>query len=124
LLAHPDRDASVYEVVCGYALGVADQANSGLEHDDIDGGFQVTTGAPLGDAGVVVDRKAVEQYRAKYQSLVTEKAEAEKSRQVLARAASSARRATREKTSGTPSATPSTGRSRPSGSGTSRWPTI
>lgn len=77
LLAHPDREASVYEVVCGYALGVADHANSGLEHDDIEEGFQVTTGAPLGNAGVVVDRKAVEQYRAKYQSLVTEKAEAE-----------------------------------------------
>ncbi|GAA0573889.1 MULTISPECIES: 7-cyano-7-deazaguanine synthase [Pseudomonadota] len=77
LLAHPDREASVYEVVCGYALGVADHANSGLEHDDIEDGFQVTTGAPLGNAGVVVDRKAVEQYRAKYQSLVTEKAEAE-----------------------------------------------
>jgi hypothetical protein len=77
LLAHPDREASVYEVVCGYALGVADPTKSGLEHDDIDEGFQVTTGAPLGDAGVVVDRKAVEQYRAKYQSLVTEKAEAE-----------------------------------------------
>jgi 7-cyano-7-deazaguanine synthase in queuosine biosynthesis len=77
LLAHPDRETSVYEVVCGYALGVAEQASSGLEHDDIEEGFQVTTGAPLGDAGVVVDRKAVEQYRAKYQSLVTEKAEAE-----------------------------------------------
>ena len=77
LLAHPGREASVYEVVCGYALGVADTVSSGLEHDDIDEGFQVTTGAPLGDAGVVVDRKAIEQYRAKYQSLVTEKAEAE-----------------------------------------------
>ncbi|MDR2012006.1 MAG: 7-cyano-7-deazaguanine synthase [Rhodanobacter sp.] len=77
LLAHPDREASVYEVVCGYALGVADLAKSGLEHDDIQEGFQVMTGVPLGDAGVVVDRKAVEQYRAKYQSLVTEKAEAE-----------------------------------------------
>jgi hypothetical protein len=70
-------ETSVYEVVCGYALGVSDSAKSGLEHDDIEEGFQVTTGAPLGDAGVVVDRKAVEQYRAKYQSLVTEKAEAE-----------------------------------------------
>jgi len=77
LLAHPDRETSVYEVVCGYALGVADRANSGLEHDDIEEGFQVTTGAPLGDAGVVVDRKAVEQYQARYKLLCTEKAEAE-----------------------------------------------
>ncbi len=77
LLAHPDREASVYEVVCGYALGVADQANSGLEHDDIEEGFQVTTGTPLSDAGVIFDRTAVEQFRATYQSLVTERAEAE-----------------------------------------------
>lgn len=77
LLTHPAREASVYEIVCGYALGVAASANSGLEHDDIDEGYQVTTGAPLGDAGVVVDTKAIEQYRAKYRSLVTEKAEAE-----------------------------------------------
>jgi len=77
LLAHPDREASVYEVVCGYALGVAEQASSGLEHDDIEEGFQVTTGVPLGDAGVVVDAKAVAQYQARYKLLCTEKAEAE-----------------------------------------------
>ena len=77
LLAHPDREASVYEVVCGYALGVADGANVALEHDDIEEGFQVTTGAPLGDAGVVVDRKALAQYQARFQLLTTEKAEAE-----------------------------------------------
>jgi hypothetical protein len=77
LLAHPDREASVYEVVCGYALGIADAANSALDHDDIEEGFQVTTGAPLGDAGVVVDRKAVQQYQARYKLLCTEKAEAE-----------------------------------------------
>ena len=67
----------VTAVVCGYALGVADRANSGLEHDDIEEGFQVSTGVPLGDAGVVVDRKAVEQYQARYKLLCTEKAEAE-----------------------------------------------
>lgn len=77
LLAHPDRETSVYEIVCGYALSVADAANSGLDHDDIEEGFQVTTGAPLGDAGVVVDSKAVEQYQARYKLLCTEKAEAE-----------------------------------------------
>jgi len=68
---------AVNEIVCGYALGVAESASSGLEHDDIEEGFQVTTGAPLGDAGTVVDSKAIDQYRARYQLLMTEKAEAE-----------------------------------------------
>jgi len=77
LLAHPDRETSVYEIVCGHALGFGGSANSGLEQDDIEEGFQVTTGAPLGDAGVVVDRKALAQYQARFQLLTTEKAEAE-----------------------------------------------
>ena len=77
LLTHPAREASVYEIVCGYALGVAASAKAGLEHEDIDEGYQVTTGAPLGDAGVVVDGQALAQYRTRFQSLATEKAEAE-----------------------------------------------
>jgi 7-cyano-7-deazaguanine synthase in queuosine biosynthesis len=77
LLAFPDRETSVYEIVCGHALGFGGEANSGLEHDEIEEGFQVTTGAPLGDAGVVVDRKALTQYQARFQLLATEKAEAE-----------------------------------------------
>jgi len=39
--------------------------------------FQVTVGVPLNDAGVVADRTAVNQYRARYQELLTEKTEAE-----------------------------------------------
>lgn len=78
LLAYPERETSVFEIVCGCALGAVEPAtNTGLEHDDIEEGFQVTSGAPLGDAGVVADRTAVNQYRWRYQELVTEKAEAE-----------------------------------------------
>lgn len=77
LLAFPDQETSVYEIVCGHALGFDGAANYGLEHDDIAEGFQVTTGAPLGDAGVAVDRKALTQYKAQFQTLATEKAEAE-----------------------------------------------
>lgn len=78
LLAYPERETSVFEIVCGCALGAVEPAtNTGLEHDDIEEGFQVTSGAPLGDAGVVADRTAVNQYRGRYQELVTEKAEAE-----------------------------------------------
>ncbi len=78
LLAYPERETSVFEIVCGCALGAAESAaNTGLEHDDIEEGFQVTSGVPLGDAGVVADRAAVNQYRGRYQELLTEKAEAE-----------------------------------------------
>lgn len=78
LLAYPERETSVFEIVCGCALGAVEPAtNTRLEHDDIEEGFQVTSGAPLGDAGVVADRTAVNQYRGRYQELVTEKAEAE-----------------------------------------------
>lgn len=78
LLAYPERETSVFEIVCGCALGAAESAaNTGLEHDEIEEGYQVTSGVPLGDAGVVADRTAVNQYRGRYQELLTEKAEAE-----------------------------------------------
>ena len=77
LLAFPGRETSVYEIVCGHALGFAGSANSGFAQEDIEEGFQITTGVPLGDAGVVVDKKALTQYKARYQRLATEKTEAE-----------------------------------------------
>ncbi|MBL8512283.1 MAG: hypothetical protein JNM52_11640, partial [Betaproteobacteria bacterium] len=78
LLAHPERETSVFEIVCGCALGAAETAaNTGLEHDEIEEGFQVTSGVPLSDAGVVADRKAVNQYRDRFNQLFREKAEAE-----------------------------------------------
>lgn len=78
LLAHPNRETSVYEIVCSYALNpVGSAADAGLGNDEMEDGFQITTGAPMGDAGVVADRTAVNQYRRKVQMLLTEKAEAE-----------------------------------------------
>lgn len=78
LLAFPDRETMVSEIVFGCALGAAEAAaNTGLEHDDIEEGYQVSVGVPLGDAGVVADSKAVKQYRARFNELFRDKAEAE-----------------------------------------------
>ncbi len=78
LLAHPNRETSVYEIVCSYALNpVGSAADAGLGDDEMEDGFQITSGAPMSDAGVVADRTAVNQYRKKVQMLLTEKAEAE-----------------------------------------------
>ena len=78
LLAFPGRDTSVSEIVFGCALGAAETATSTrLEHDDLEDGFEVTSGVPLSDAGVVADRKAVNQYRDRFNQLFREKAEAE-----------------------------------------------
>ena len=78
LLAHPERETSVFELVCGSALNsIGVMANGGLAQEEVEEGFQITSGLPMGDAGVVADKKAVNQYRGRYQELVTEKAEAE-----------------------------------------------
>ena len=78
LLAHPARETSVFEVVCGSEIGIIESAaNTGLDHDDIEEGYQVSVGVPLGDAGVVADRKAIQQYRGRFNELVSEKADAE-----------------------------------------------
>ena len=78
LLAHPGRETSVFEIVCGFAFNApASATDAGLDHDDIEEGFQVTSGVPLGDAGIVADRNAVAQYRGRYKELVVEKADAE-----------------------------------------------
>lgn len=78
LLAYPDRETSVFEIVCGCALSsVQSAANAGLAPDDLQDGFQVTSGLPLGDAGVVADRNAVEQYRDRVRQLLVEKEEAQ-----------------------------------------------
>jgi len=37
----------------------------------------VSVGVPLGDAGVVADRKAIQQYRGRFNDLISEKADAE-----------------------------------------------
>lgn len=78
LLAFPDRETSVFEIVCGSEIGAVESAaNTGLDHDDIEEGYQVSNGVPLGDAGVVADRKAIQQYRGRYNDLISEKADAE-----------------------------------------------
>lgn len=78
LLAFPNRETLVSEIVFGCALGAAEAAaHTGLDHDDIEEGYQVSVGVPLGDAGVVADPKAVKQYRDRFNELFRDKAEAE-----------------------------------------------
>lgn len=78
LLAHPGRETSVPEIICGCTLNpIEPAANAGLDPQEIEEGFQVTVGVPLTDAGVVADSTAVNQYRGRYQELLTEKTEAE-----------------------------------------------
>lgn len=78
LLAYPERLTSIYEIMCGCALSAATTtANISLDHDDIEDGFQVTSGVPQGDAGVVADRKAVNQYNDRFSQLLREQHEAE-----------------------------------------------
>jgi 7-cyano-7-deazaguanine synthase in queuosine biosynthesis len=60
LLARPNKETSVYEIVCGFAIN---SCNTVLNSNETDEGFQVTQGVPLGDTGFIADRKAVEQYR-------------------------------------------------------------
>jgi len=78
LLAYPDRETSVFEIVCGSEIGAVESTvNTGLEHDDIEDGYQVSVGVPLGDAGLVADRKAIQQYRGRFNDLISDKADAE-----------------------------------------------
>jgi 7-cyano-7-deazaguanine synthase in queuosine biosynthesis len=60
LLARPNKETSVYEIVCGFAI---DSCTAFLNSDETEDGFLVTQGIPLNDTGFVADRKAVEQYR-------------------------------------------------------------
>ena len=71
LLGRPNEEVSVYEIVCSDAI---DACNSVLSapHSDRENGLQVTQGIPLGDAGFVADRKAVEQYRERAQEILRE----------------------------------------------------
>ncbi|MEW6406628.1 MAG: 7-cyano-7-deazaguanine synthase, partial [Chloroflexota bacterium] len=60
LLGRPNKETSVYEIVCGFAIN---SCNTFLDSNETEDGFQVTQGVPLGDTGFVADHKAVEQYR-------------------------------------------------------------
>jgi 7-cyano-7-deazaguanine synthase in queuosine biosynthesis len=77
LLAFPDREASVYEIACGSAVNAIDlPANSGIAPEEIEEGFQVTQGVPLGDAGDVADRRALNECKQRAQELFGELADA------------------------------------------------
>ena len=73
LLAFPDREASVYEVACGSAINAIDlPANSGIAPEEIEEGFHVTQGIPLGDAGDIADRQARNECKQRAQELFGE----------------------------------------------------
>jgi 7-cyano-7-deazaguanine synthase in queuosine biosynthesis len=77
LLAFPDRETSVYEIACGSAINAIDMpANVGVTPEDIEEGFQVTQGVPLGDAGDVADRRALSECKQRAQELFGELEEA------------------------------------------------
>lgn len=60
LLSSPNREFSVYEIACGRAVNAIDfSTNTAVAPEDIEEGFQVTQGIPLGDAGDVMDRRAL-----------------------------------------------------------------
>lgn len=77
LLAFPDRETSVYEIAVGSAANAIDlPANTGVAPEDIEEGFQVTQGVPLGDAGNVADRQALREWQQRAHELLGEIEEA------------------------------------------------
>lgn len=73
LLAFPDRETSVYEIAVGSAANAIDlPANTGVAPEDIEEGFQVTQGIPLGDAGDVADRQALREWQQRARELLGE----------------------------------------------------
>lgn len=77
LLAFPDRETSVYEIAVGSAANAIDlPANTGVAPEDIEEGFQVTQGVPLGDAGDVADRQALREWQQRARELLGEIEEA------------------------------------------------
>lgn len=69
LLARPNEKISVYEIACGSAISSCDSV---LDSQELENGFLVTEGIPLGNTGAVADRKALGQYREKAHSLLQE----------------------------------------------------
>lgn len=77
LLAFPDRETSVYEIAVGSAANAIDlPANTGVAPEDIEEGYQVTQGIPLGDAGDVADRQALREWQQRARELLGEIEEA------------------------------------------------
>ena len=50
LLGRPNKETSVYEIVCGFAI---DSCNTFLDSSETEDGFQVTQGVPLGWSGTI-----------------------------------------------------------------------
>jgi hypothetical protein len=73
LLAHPGELRSVYEIACAREVSLCQEK---IDSTDIEGGFQVTSGFPLGDSGYATDQKSIQQYIAEAQRLFDEKEEA------------------------------------------------
>ena len=77
MLAFPDRETSVYEIAVGSAANAIDlPSNTGVAPEDIEEGFQVTQGIPLGDAGDVADRQALREWQQRARELLGEIEEA------------------------------------------------
>mgnify|MGYP001372983418 CR=1 FL=1 len=77
LLAFPDREMSVYEIAVGNAVNTIEHpAGSGIAPEDIEDGYQVTQGIPLGDAGDVADRRALNECKQQARELFEEMEEA------------------------------------------------
>lgn len=77
LLAFPDRETSVYQIAVGRAANAIDlPANTGVAPEDIEEGFQVTQGIPLGDAGDVADKQALREWQQHARELLSEIEEA------------------------------------------------
>ena len=73
LLAFPDRETSVYEIAVGSTANAIDlPANTGVAPEDIEDGFQVTQGIPLGDAGDVADKQALREWQQRARELLGE----------------------------------------------------
>ncbi len=78
LLAYPDRESSISEVMFACAAGSMNpMASTAVAPEDIEEGFSISDGPLLTDAGVVADPKAVAQYKARFKELLVEKADAE-----------------------------------------------
>lgn len=77
LLAFPDREMSVYEIAVGNAVNTIEHpAGSGIAPEDIEDGYQVTQGIPLGDAGDVADKRALNECKQQARELFEEMEEA------------------------------------------------
>lgn len=78
MLNRPSELCSVYDIVCSRDVRMCQSAlNRGqLDSSEIEEGFQVTTGFPLGDSGAVTDRKSILQYEAEGRRLILEAEEA------------------------------------------------